>query len=214
MSLDFLTPAPGVPAQSPMERLARAAGARLEVRDGWNVAVDYASPPPADVGWADLSHLAKLELHGEHGARPGTAERHGEAWLCPLTPRRALAVGEREAARALSERDGIGSVVDVTCAYAALGIVGPAAREVIARLSALDLRPQVAPVAAFRPGSVARTPAMVLREAEERYLVLFGAALGEYVWTVVADAAQPDGGGPVGLAALAPVAEPQETGRA
>jgi hypothetical protein len=31
---------------------------------------------------------------------------------------------------------------------------------------------------------------MVLREAEDRYLMLFGAALGEYMWTVVADAAE------------------------
>ena len=54
------------------------------------------------------------------------------------------------------------------------------------------------PVGAFRPGSVARTPGMVLREAEDRYLMLFGAALGEYVWTVVADAAGHLGGGPVG----------------
>ena len=32
--------------------------------------------------------------------------------------------------------------------------------------------------------------------------VLFGAALGQYVWTVVADAAESLGGGPVGADAL------------
>ena len=41
----------------------------------------------------------------------------------------------------------------------------------------------------FRPGSVARTRGAILREAEDRWLMLFGAALGSYVWTVVADAA-------------------------
>ena len=46
------------------------------------------------------------------------------------------------------------------------------------------------PVGAFRPGSVARTPGYVLREDDERFLMLFGWALGEYVWTVVADAAR------------------------
>jgi hypothetical protein len=50
---------------------------------------------------------------------------------------------------------------------------------------------------------VARTPAFVLREAEERYLVLFGAALGEYMWTVLADAAEHLGGAPLGADALA-----------
>ena len=39
-------------------------------------------------------------------------------------------------------------------------------------------------------------------EAEDRYLMLFGAALGQYVWTVVADAAGHLGGGPVGDDAL------------
>ncbi len=38
--------------------------------------------------------------------------------------------------------------------------------------------------------------------------MLFGAALGRYVWTVVADAAGHLGGGPVGTEALDPVEKP------
>jgi hypothetical protein len=34
----------------------------------------------------------------------------------------------------------------------------------------------------------------VLREDEDRFLMLFGWALGEYMWTVVADAAESLGG--------------------
>ena len=74
------------------------------------------------------------------------------------------------------------------------------------------------PVHGFRPGSVARTPGFVLREDEERYLTLVGAALGQYVWTVVADAAGHLGGEPVGADALAPLPasaqQPQEAGHA
>lgn len=182
-------------ARSPMERVARAAGARFEVRDGWNVAV---ASEAGRCSWTDLSHLGKLELYAPEAAgvalELGTATRVGETWWCPVTRGRTLAIcpsGETAALRArLEEAAGAAAVVEVTTAYAALAISGPLAREVFARFCAIDLRPAVMPVGAFRPGSVARTPGMVLREAEDRYLMLFGAALGEYMWTVVADAAE------------------------
>ena len=180
MTLDFLTPAPDVLAHSPMERCARAAGARFAARDGWLVAVGY-DRPPSDTGWADMSHLTKLEPDGRRRS------------LVVAQPAEAAEIRERLGARA----------VDVTTAYAALAVVGPGAREVLARLTALDLRPSTTPVDALKPGAVARTPALVLREADERYLVLFGAALGEYMWTVLADAAAHVGGAPIGADALA-----------
>ena len=195
MTLDFLTPSPDVLAHSPMERCARAAGARFEARDGWLVAVAY-DREPASTGWADMSHLGKLEVAGRSEAASDDAR-----W-CTISPRRSLVIAEPPVARELRERLGA-RAVDVTTAYAALAVVGPGAREVLARQCALDLRPATTPVGAFRPGSVARTPAFVLYEAEERYLVLFGAALGEYMWTVVADAAEHVGGAPIGADALA-----------
>ena len=63
----------------------------------------------------------------------------------------------------------------------------------------------VTPVHGFRPGSLARVPGAILREAEDRYLMLFGAALGRYIWTVVSDACASLGGAPVGVDALARV---------
>jgi glycine cleavage system aminomethyltransferase T len=186
VSYAFLSVAPDVVARSPMERSARATGARFEVRDGWNVAVEY--PEPAGpVGWADASHLGKLETAGPHGLSLGTARREGDAWVCPLTQARALVIGD------IGGREG----VDVTSGYAALRIQGPLARELLARFCALDLRPHVTPPGAFRPGSVARTPGMVLCEDADTYLALVGAAVGEYLWTVVEDAGRHLGGGPV-----------------
>ena len=81
MSLAFLSgESDGAVARSPMERQARAAGARFEVRGGWNVAVAYDGERDAlerAVGWADASHLAKLEVGGDPPlrARPSAAAR-------------------------------------------------------------------------------------------------------------------------------------------
>jgi heterotetrameric sarcosine oxidase gamma subunit len=117
----------------------------------------------------------------------------------------AGAAGLREAvARAVGDvaREATVTVADVTCGLAGLALLGPGARELLARFCAIDVRDSVTPVAGFRPGSVARTPGYVLREAEQRLLVLVGWALGEYLWRVVADAAEHLGGGPVGADAL------------
>ena len=95
-------------------------------------------------------------------------------------------------------------VVDLTSAMGALTIAGPLARELFARFTAIDLRPQVTRCTASARLGGAHAGA-ILREAEDRWLMLFGAALGSYVWTVVADAAASLGGGPVGIDALAEV---------
>jgi glycine cleavage system aminomethyltransferase T len=238
VSFEFLAPDAAVSddrhtpiARSPMERQAKAAGARFEVRDGWNVAVGYTSLEQEReacrraAGWADVSHLGKLELHasalddlaaivaqaaGGAALELGTATRAADAWWLPLTAGRAVVVCEPAALAGLRERleEAAGaasatvSIVDATCKYGALTLVGPLAREVFARFSAIDLRPNVTPVLGFRPGSVARTPGMVVREGDERFLILFGWALGAYLWETVADAAVHLGGSPIGVDAL------------
>ena len=191
-SFEFLEPTPAAVARSPMEGQAIAAGARMEVRDGWNVAVEYTGAPAhAPVAWADVSHLRKLEVTGRHELAFGTASRIEGAWWCPVTRERTLVIG------------GAGvEGLEVTTTLAALAIVGPQARELLARFCALDLRAQSMPVGGFRPGSLARTPGYVLREDAERFLILFGWALGEYLWTVVADAASGLDGAPMGVDAL------------
>jgi glycine cleavage system aminomethyltransferase T len=199
VSLDFLSPSTGALCRSPMERQALAAGAELEERDGWSVAVRFdgleaeRARCAETVGFADMSHLGKVEVQGPHDLELGTARLVDDAWWCPYTADRAIVLCPPAA-----ERD----LVDVTTAFAALALEGPLARELFARFTALDLRDAVTPVRAFRPGSVARTPGAVLRQSEARWLMLFGAALGQYVWTVVADAAESLGGGPVGVDAL------------
>jgi glycine cleavage system aminomethyltransferase T len=246
VSLDFLTTDAAVRsgrfpvvARSPMERQARAAGARFEVREGWAQPVSYgrgdqeSETLERSVGWADTSHLGKLELQVSpqalqtvvtevtegSGLELGRARRSGGAWWCPLTHGRLLVLCEPSRLAAVRSLLGdatsaLGkpsSLADVTTVFAALTIAGPLAREVFARFCALDLRPQVTPVGAVMPGSVARQPGIVVCEGRERFLMLFGWAVGEYMWRQVEEAGRHLGGAPVGgdaLAALdAPVAE-------
>jgi hypothetical protein len=216
VNLDFIAPlltdgAP--PAESPMLSAASRNGATIVVRDGWAVPVGFGDEVDQrraiaeTVGFADASALRKLELHGHAelltrcvgGLTLGTATPYEGAWWCPLTPTRVLALGGLPST---SELDEFG-VLDVTTQFCALRIAGPLTRQLMARFCALDLRPEVSPPRSLRPGSVARTPGLVLVEAPDRLLVLVGAALAEYLWTVVDDAARRLGGGPVGADLLA-----------
>ena len=204
MSLAFLEVdrAAGSAAVSPIAATARSAQATVATRDGWQVITSLGDPAAEAhartdaVAVADVSHLRKVELQGDLQHELGTATRRAGGWWCPMTPTRALVLD--------AEPDATGDVaaLDVTGAFGALVIAGPLARETFARFCALDLRESKLPVGGFRPGSVARTPGFVLREADERFLMLFGAAFGTYVWEVVTDTATRLGGRAVGLDAI------------
>jgi glycine cleavage system aminomethyltransferase T len=218
-SLAFLSPGPGAVAKSPMEPGAVAAGATFEERDCWKVAVSFPDEDFSAVGFIDMSHLGKIEVQGDvaaitgHDLELGMALRADGAWWCPYSATRAVVLCSPADTAALrdhltalaADANGLASVIDITTSQGAMTILGPLAREVFARFTAIDLRPQVTSVYGWRPGSVARTGGAILCEAPDRYLMLFGAALGQYVWTLVADAAQHLGGGPVGVDALEPL---------
>jgi heterotetrameric sarcosine oxidase gamma subunit len=201
-ALAFLTPgavSESIVAKSPMERLARASGARFERRDGWNVAVGYDSARDysGTVAFADRSHLVKIELHGPppHQLELGMASVVDGDWWCPVTPQRTLVLGGPSARDAVLASGA--HVVDLTSGLAAFALIGPLANELLARFCAIDVRPQSTPVAGFRPGSIARTPGYLLKTGEHELLIMVGWALGAYLWDVVADAAAHLGAGPV-----------------
>jgi heterotetrameric sarcosine oxidase gamma subunit len=226
-------------ARSPMEACARAAGARFEVRHGWNVAVGFGGASGQEAaaasgqeaaaalqaaGWADVSDLGKLEIQAPAASLEaigdrfgaalelGVAARAGDAWWCRLTTTRALVIGDsgvvlERLEAAVAQAPGA-TLLDVGTNFAAITIVGPLAREVLARFCALDLRPARTPVGALRPGSIGRQPGILICEAENRYLLLFGWATGEYVWSIVTDAGRHLGGRPIGADALAGLSAP------
>jgi sarcosine oxidase, subunit gamma len=224
VSLAFLTPARGGPvAVSPFDPATAAAGATFEVRDGWRVAVGFGDPRAEAqacddaVGWADVSHLGKLEIQAAEpggiaaladGLELGRAVAVRGALWCLLTPVRALVLGDPGP---LEAGPGL-QVVDVTSQFSALRIGGPLARETFARFCALDLRAQSMPVGTCMPGSVARTPGLVIREAADQFLVLTGAAVALYLWEVVSDAGTRLGGRPVGADVLPAPTELEEAG--
>jgi len=162
----------------------------------------------------DQRSASGLTLEPGLAGRSASEDSDG-TWWCPVTPGRVLVLSDpavgvsvRDAVtRAAADAQGTVSVLDVTCGLAALSLIGPQARELLARFCAIDVRPALAPPCAFRPGSVARTPGYVLVERDGRLLVLVGWALGEYLWQVVADAAAQLGGGPVGAEALTHLVE-------
>jgi len=124
----------------------------------------------------DRSLMRKWEVDGPAGPLGQATRTDDGVWWCPVTPTRTLVLGAETIAA---------GGLDLTCAYAGLELVGLDAGERLARFCAIDVRPRVMGVGAFRPGSVARTPGFVLRTGPESLLLLVGWALGEYLMEVV-----------------------------
>jgi hypothetical protein len=177
----------------------------MVVRDGFEIAAELTDAAgerrfvAETVGVRDASHLRLAELQaaaavidqllGADQAAPGMATLRDGGWWCRLHPGRLLAVGIDAP---------VPGALDVTTSLAGVRIEGPLARETIARFCALDLRDRITPVGGLRPGSIARTPGIVIREAAGVFLLLFGWAYSDYVWGVAVDAAESLGGGGVG----------------
>lgn len=177
---------------SSMDRRLRDAGATFEVRDGWRIATSVPEEERhlSHAGIVDLSHQAKIQATGAlPGPVLGETARHvvtedKALVFCPY--RQGAAVRER-----LAERGA--SVLDLTAAYAILAIAGPEAETVLRRMTHLHRFPA--------SGDVAHVTAHVLVH-EGAYWIVFPQEYGHYLWEVAVDAAEPLGGGPVGVDAF------------
>ena len=93
-------------------------------------------------------------------------------------------------------------VTDLTGALAAVNLAGPRSREVLARLTDLDLSPAALPYLRAAEGRVAGVPVLILRigfVGELGYELHFPAQYGEYLWEALLDAGREFGIAPFGV---------------
>jgi heterotetrameric sarcosine oxidase gamma subunit len=233
MSLGFLSPTGdggGVAALTPLEPWLREVGGRFEERDGWLVATSF-RPAPDELetirlcaGIADRSAMGKLELQGTPEALgsllasvvPGGPPAPGEtadldgALLWLSSPDRALAICSPAETAGLADLlesvCGVSphcGVVDLTAGLAAVELRGPRARELLERVTALDVRDSTLGVGGVRAGAVAEVPASLVRIEPDAFLILVGAQEAPDAWEIILDAGVPIGARPVGADALA-----------
>jgi heterotetrameric sarcosine oxidase gamma subunit len=200
------------PASSPLEHLLRAAGARFEVRDGWRVPTSFGDLPGEvaacreGAAAADRSALGKLELQARPGTLAGVLERvTGEepppaggsapledGFLWRSSPDRALAVCEPAARPGLKSQleetcSDVATLVDLTAGLAGIELRGARARELLERLSALDLRPGNLAPGEVLAGVVARVPAALAHTEPDAFLVLVPSPQAQDAWELVLD---------------------------
>jgi glycine cleavage system aminomethyltransferase T len=177
-------------AKSSLERRFRDADAVFEERDGWLVPVSVPGEAErlVNVGVADISYLAKLEL------RPAgePVEGEGIVWY-PISRRRALVLCAPPLAARAGEQAAGRLVLDVTAALSVIAITGPEADTVLRRLTHLHRFPS--------GGEVAHVTAHVLQRGGG-YWIVVAQELGEHMADVVLDRAEALGGGLVGVDAL------------
>ena len=95
-------------------------------------------------------------------------------------------------------------LTDVTSSFTAVQIAGPRSRDLLRKLTALDLRPAQFPDLSCAQGSLANVHTLVIRadiQTHLSYQVYSGREFGEYVWEALLDAGQEFGALPFGMAA-------------
>lgn len=191
-------------------------GATMGEYHGWRTAMRFDSAEREQwrvregVGLADVSWLGKLDVrHAEQewgGISDGISAAFGEspagdAGATAAVPRRAwqLARGHAMVTCGPEEREYMAGaaavsgnhVTDVTSVYGALLLAGPRGRDVLHKLTDLDVSPSAMPNETAGQGGLAHVHAVVLRADlgdVSAYWLLVGREYGEYVWDAVTHA--------------------------
>ena len=212
-----------------------AAGAEMGERGGWSVPLRFGGRGPAAeaeaargaVGLAEQGHLAKLRVQGPGapdllaalGATPavGAAARLNVPAGAGPVPAEAARLAPDEAwitapagtgaaiASSLAAMAGAATVFDATGSHAGMRLVGPAAPQVLASLSELDIRDRVLPDGGCAQTMAADVYALVVRADAgglRSYRLFFGREYGLYAHEAVLEAGRPHGMELIGADAL------------
>jgi heterotetrameric sarcosine oxidase gamma subunit len=134
---------------------------------------------------------------------------------CRLAADHALLLteaGQEEAVReALAVRGKEGYVTDVTSVLAGLALVGPRAREIMRKLTALNVESVALPDGACAETGVAGVHAVLLRAdlgELPAYEIYVTRDVAEFVWDTLLDAGREYGLTPLGLSAYRALSDP------
>lgn len=204
--------------QTPLFHIHEQAGASLIEHHGWHVPA-YFTSARAEVelvlksaGLSDLSWMAKLDVKG-YGLKTPPAVANARAWR--LAPQHYLITCEPPkrdtvtssllffpASRDLSLPPPV-YLTDVTSVYSQFLLAGPRSRDILCKLTSLNL------CALENPGcgqaSLAHVHSIVLRDdlpVTRAFHILVGREYGESVWEAVLDAGQEFQLAPCGFEAL------------
>jgi len=117
-----------------------------EDQGGWSVVRSFQEREDFQIGLTDLSHRPKALIQGPHLDQsgmpsPGRAVWTGQAWVGRINPDEAVLF---DLAGAMEPKWEDVNYTDTTDGWALMGIFGPKAREVAARLVEVDVeRPEV-----------------------------------------------------------------------
>jgi len=187
--------------QSALHRCHLEAQAQLQTFFGWQLPAWYTYPSSeleavrASVGISDASYLFKLDLRGEAGALQVAAP----ARLWQLTPAHALITSPLPIGFAASA-----SVTNVTSVFSAILLAGPKSREVLQKLTTLNVREDAMAEGAGRQTRLAHVNATILRSdctGLPGFLILNTRDVAQHVWEALLHAGREFGARPFGMVA-------------
>jgi heterotetrameric sarcosine oxidase gamma subunit len=197
--------------QTPLFNQFRERGVGLIDHHGWQVPAFFTSSleevkrVSAGAGLADVSWLAKFDLKGTGvNALTGLG---GAARFWPLTPRHALVTCDPAAASALPLLDSLRPSVyltDVTSVNAAFLLAGPRSRDILRKLTSLNVSEQAVGNLSCGQTILAHVHARILRQDFPQclaFVLMVSREYGESVWDALFHAGEEFHMTPFGLRA-------------